>query len=141
MFEIFENYSFKLLLAISQYSVNLIVSNSNYDCSEIVPKRIEQLYDACVIQTYHNIGAYLFYIKRHCFVHKNMMSSKHLSPREFQQLSDILGPRKESLSTTIVQLLFATTTRPFTWQVKITGVACFVKDSDRKAFFIEVRKN
>jgi hypothetical protein len=69
------------------------------------------------------------------------MSSKHLSPREFQQLSDILGPRKESLSTTIVQLLFATTTRPFTWQVKITGVACFVKDSDRKAFFIEVRKN
>ena len=69
-----------------------------------------------------------------------MKSSKHLNSREIEQLSDIMGPRKESLSTTIVQLLFATNTRPSTWQVKITGVACFIKDCDRKAFFIEVRE-
>ena len=70
-----------------------------------------------------------------------MKSSKHLNDREIQQLAEIMGPRKESLSTTIVQLLFATNTRPSTWEVKITGVVCFIKDSDRKAFFIEVRKN
>ena len=63
-----------------------------------------------------------------------MKFSKHLNAREFQQLSEIMGPRKESLSTTIVQLLFATPTRPSTWQVKITGVACFIKDSDPSPF-------
>ena len=71
---------------------------------------------------------------------QKMNSSRHLSSRENHQLIEMLGPRKESLSTAIVQLLFGTTTRPFTWQVKITGVACFVRDSDRRGFFIEVRK-
>ena len=64
--------------------------------------------------------------------------SKHLSSEENQKVFSILGQRKESISTTVVQLLFATTTRPFTWQLKVTGVVCFVKDSNRKGFFIEV---
>ena len=64
--------------------------------------------------------------------------SKHLSFDENQKVFSMLGRRKESLSTAVIQLLFATTTRPFTWQVKLTGVACFVKDPNRKGFFIEV---
>ena len=64
--------------------------------------------------------------------------SKHLSFEENQRVFSMLGRKKESLSTAVVQLLFATTTRPFTWQVKLTGVVCFVKDPHRKGFFLEV---
>ena len=64
--------------------------------------------------------------------------SKHLSPEENQKLFSLLGSRKESISTAVVQLLFATNTRPSTWKVKVTGVVCFVKDPNRKGFFIEV---
>ena len=65
--------------------------------------------------------------------------SKHLSFDENQKLFGMLGNRKESISTAVVQLLFATNTRPSKWQVKVTGVVCFVKDPNRKGFFLEVR--
>ena len=66
-------------------------------------------------------------------------SSKHLTDQENLDLQQkVFGPREENLSTAVVQLLFATNTRPSKWQVKITGVACFVKDSDRRGFYIEV---
>ena len=74
------------------------------------------------------------------FVFKMSLASRHLTSDENQRVLRMLGQRRESLSTTVVQLLFATTTRPFTWQVKVTGVVCFVKDPIRKGFFIEVRK-
>ena len=64
--------------------------------------------------------------------------SKHLSFEENQMVFSMLGDKKESLSTTVIQLLFATTTKPFQWQVQVTGVVCFVKDPIRKGFFIEV---
>ena len=64
--------------------------------------------------------------------------SNHLSFEENQMVFSMLGGKKESLSTTVIQLLFATTTRPFQWQVQVTGVVCFVKDPIRKGFFIEV---
>lgn len=64
--------------------------------------------------------------------------SKHLTDQENHNLQNQLGPREENLSTAVVQLLFATNTRPSTWEVKITGVACFVKDSNRRGFYIEV---
>ena len=64
--------------------------------------------------------------------------SKHLTFEENQMVFSMLGERKESLSTAVIQLLFSTTTRPFQWQIKVTGVVCFVKDPIRKGFFIEV---
>ena len=64
--------------------------------------------------------------------------SKHLSFEENQIVSSMLGESKVSLSTAVVQLLFSTTTKPLQWQLKVTGVVCFVKDPIRKGFFIEV---
>ena len=64
--------------------------------------------------------------------------SELLTFEENQMVFSMLGDRKESLSTTVIQLLFATTTRPFQWQLQVTGVVCFVKDPIRKGFFIEV---
>ena len=64
--------------------------------------------------------------------------SELLTFEENQMVFSMLGDRKESLSTTVIQLLFATTTRPIQWQVQVTGVVCFVKDPIRKGFFIEV---
>ena len=66
--------------------------------------------------------------------------SKHLSDQEKRNLYNQFGSREECLSAAIVQLLFATNTRPSRWEVKITGVACFVKDSNRRGFYIEVRE-
>jgi hypothetical protein len=57
---------------------------------------------------------------------------------EKQSLSNLLGPRKECLSSGNVQLEFVTSLSPLTWGEKLTGVACFVKDYARKGFFIEV---
>ena len=66
-------------------------------------------------------------------------ASKHLTDQENLDLQNkVFGTREESLSTAVVQLLFATNTRPSTWKIKITGVACFVKDSNRRGFYIEV---
>ena len=66
--------------------------------------------------------------------------SKHLTDQENHNVHNQFDTREEALSTAIVQLLFATNTRPSRWEVKITGVACFVKDSNRRGFYIEVRK-
>ena len=65
-------------------------------------------------------------------------SSENLSSQENNQIFSMLGDRKVTLSTAVIQLLFATTTRPFSWKVKVTGVVCFVKDYDRRGFFFEV---
>ena len=66
--------------------------------------------------------------------------SKHLTDQENHDIQTQFGTREEALSIAIVQLLFATNTRPSRWEVKITGVACFVKDSNRRGFYIEVCK-
>ena len=50
----------------------------------------------------------------------------------------LLGPRKESLSTADVQLKILASLQPLIWKVKVTGVACFVKDFNRKGYFIQV---
>ena len=65
-------------------------------------------------------------------------SSKNLTFEQNQKVFAMLGNRKESISTAYVQLLFATNTSPSKWEVKVTGVACFVKDPIRKSYFIEV---
>ena len=57
---------------------------------------------------------------------------------EKQSLTNLLGPRKECLSSGKVQLKFAASKNPNTWEVKLTGVTCFVKDYAQRRFFIEV---
>ena len=63
-------------------------------------------------------------------------SSENLSSNENQKVFKMLGNKKESVSTAVVQLLFA---KKGTWQVQVTGVVCFVKDSNRRGYFFEVR--
>ena len=57
---------------------------------------------------------------------------------EKPSVQSLLGPRKESLSTAEVQLKILTSLQPLKWKVKATGVACFVKDFNRKGYYIEV---
>ena len=64
--------------------------------------------------------------------------SRHLTFDENQNVFGMLGQRKESLSTAVIQLLFGTNSQPSTWQLQVTGVICFVKDPIRKGFFFEV---
>ena len=66
-------------------------------------------------------------------------SSRHLTFDENQKVFGMLGNRKESLSTAVIQLLFGTNTQPSTWQLQVTGVICFIKDPIRKGFFFEVK--
>ena len=65
--------------------------------------------------------------------------SRHLTFDENQKVFGMLGNRKESLSTAVIQLLFGTNTQTSTWQLQVTGVICFVKDHIRKGFFFEVK--
>lgn len=57
---------------------------------------------------------------------------------EKSSVQSLLGPRKESLSTAEVEVKVLTSLQPLRWKVKATGVACFVKDFNRKGYFIEV---
>ena len=47
--------------------------------------------------------------------------------------------RKESLCVANVQILFAIDVKPLAWQPLATGIARFIKDYDRRGYFIEVR--
>ena len=58
---------------------------------------------------------------------------------EKPSVQNLLGSRKESLSTAEVQLKILTSLQPLKWKVKATGVACFVKDFNRKGYYIEVK--
>ena len=64
--------------------------------------------------------------------------SKYPSFGETRSLFNLLGPRKESLSTAGVKLQTTVSMSPLTWAETVTGIACFIKDYDRKAYFIEV---
>ncbi len=50
----------------------------------------------------------------------------------------LLADRVQSLSTAVVQLVTASQGPRRTWNLVVTGVACFVKDWNRKGFFIQV---
>ena len=64
--------------------------------------------------------------------------SGKISPEENHKVFDMLGERRQSLSTAVVQLFIANNTTPRSWQLVVTGVACFVKDSIRRGFYIQV---
>ena len=60
-----------------------------------------------------------------------------LSPRENHEVFSMLGPRVQSLSTAVVQLLMASPTAS-EWRLVTTGVACLAKDSIRRSYFIQI---
>jgi len=64
--------------------------------------------------------------------------SGKISPEENSKVFEMLGDRRQSLSTAVVQLLLANQTSNRQWQLVVTGVACFVKDSVRRGYFIQV---
>ena len=64
--------------------------------------------------------------------------SGRISPEENHKVFEMLGDRRQSLSTAVVQLLIASQSPSRMWQVVVTGVACFVKDSVRRGYFIQV---
>lgn len=64
--------------------------------------------------------------------------SGRISPEENHRVFEMLGERRQSLSTAVVQLLIATQSPSRSWQLVVTGVACFVKDSVRRGYFIQV---
>ena len=67
--------------------------------------------------------------------------SGKISPEENHRVFEMLGERRQSLSTAVIQLFIATNSYPRTWQLVVTGVACFVKDSIRRGYYIQVREH
>lgn len=68
-----------------------------------------------------------------------------LSPQENQGLKDMLGmgrngPR-QSLSTAVARVYVTTKqSRHKEWMPLVTGVVCFVKDFDRRSYYITVSR-
>ena len=62
-----------------------------------------------------------------------------LSDDENVVVFKLLTDRVQSLSTAVVQLVTASPGKT-TWNLVVTGVACFVKDWNRRGFFIQVNR-
>lgn len=60
-----------------------------------------------------------------------------ISKSENADVFRLLNDRAQSLSAAVVQLL-TSSAGSRSWRVVVTGVACFVKDWNRKGFFIQV---
>ncbi|XP_021958057.1 neural Wiskott-Aldrich syndrome protein isoform X2 [Folsomia candida] len=60
-----------------------------------------------------------------------------LSREENQVIFDILGKGRQTLASAVAQLLVPTPDQS-RWQIKETGVACLVRDTTKKSYFIQV---
>ena len=74
---------------------------------------------------------------------RSNVPSTLLSDVENVVVFKLLADRVQSLSTAVVQLVtsshLVTSSRgKATWNLVVTGVACFVKDWNRRGFFIQV---
>ena len=70
---------------------------------------------------------------------KTLKSSKLLSFDENATISNLLGQKVELLSIGVVQLMTSKESESKSWKKLLTGAACFVKDWNKKGYFIEVR--
>ncbi len=60
-----------------------------------------------------------------------------LSPEENELIRGLMTPkRQQSLSTTVARLHLASPSQGQGWTVLVTGVVCFVKDFDRRSYYI-----
>lgn len=67
---------------------------------------------------------------------KLLKPSGLLSPQDNNLVARMLKPKVQSVSTAVVQLFTSFNCSP--WQLKLTGVACFSKDSNRRSYFIQL---
>ena len=63
---------------------------------------------------------------------------RKITPEENHRVFKILGESRQSLCTAVVQLFIATNSSARAWKFVVTGVACFVKDSVRRGYYIQV---
>ena len=68
-------------------------------------------------------------------------SPRKITPEESHRVFKILGKSRQSLCTAVVQLFIATNSSARAWKLVVTGVACFVKDSVRRGYYIQVREH
>lgn len=61
-----------------------------------------------------------------------------LDADENQRLVELLGYRKRSLATAVVQLFFAAPPNYDSWMKEQCGVATMTKDGVRRSYFIQV---
>lgn len=64
--------------------------------------------------------------------------SSLLTEEEHDRLVFLLGPRRQSLSTSVAQLLFGQPPDFNMWAKWKTGVVTFTKDSNRRSFFLQL---
>ncbi|KAK2183202.1 hypothetical protein NP493_320g01017 [Ridgeia piscesae] len=64
--------------------------------------------------------------------------SKLLGDEENKRLFQLIGPRCVSLSTAVVQLLLADPPSYQRWMKKLSGVATFIKDNQKRSYFIRI---
>ncbi|XP_054168787.1 actin nucleation-promoting factor WASL-like [Oppia nitens] len=65
-------------------------------------------------------------------------SSMLLSKDENELIFSLLGKKCQTLSTSVVQLLLSEAPYHTKWQIRCTGVVCFVKDNPKRSYFIRV---
>ena len=65
-------------------------------------------------------------------------SSSIISPEDNRKVFELLGRNRQSVSTAVVKLFEATDSAPRSWKLVVTGVACFIKDSAQRGFYIQV---
>ncbi|CAG2107363.1 unnamed protein product, partial [Medioppia subpectinata] len=61
-----------------------------------------------------------------------------LSKEENTVLFGLLGKKCTTLSSSVVQLLLTEPPHHSKWQIRCTGVVCFVKDNPKRSYFIRV---
>jgi hypothetical protein len=64
--------------------------------------------------------------------------SNLLSKEENDIIFALLGKKCNTLSTAVVQLLLTEGPYHTKWQIRCTGVVCFVKDNPKRSYFIRV---
>lgn len=65
-------------------------------------------------------------------------SSQLLTPAENQQLFELLGPRRFSMATAVVQLVTTQPPSHARWQLQHTGALCLTRDNQRRSYYLQL---
>lgn len=69
---------------------------------------------------------------------KQSQPTKKLSNEENELIFDIIAPKCQSKCTTIAQLYQTKSPTHSHWIKKHTGVLCFVKDNERRSYYLQM---
>ncbi|KAK2564995.1 Actin nucleation-promoting factor WAS, partial [Acropora cervicornis] len=64
--------------------------------------------------------------------------SRCLKPLENDEIFHLIGRRCVTLATSVAQLYIAPPESRTRWKKKLTGVICFVKDSNKHSYFLRM---